>query len=584
MGFVLLAMNLAAGMKADDYEAIHNFAHPDRLATLGTLWESTVAYYNNVCGRVANQLLQFFLCMPQGRLLFAVVNTLVGVALVHALSRLLSNPLQSGQNACNCGLHHAHLSSAGRINSAPTSSDDGVANASRLLSLCMAIAVTAVWLPAPGETMVWMSGATVYLWGSTAMLWLMILLSSPQPRTARPRPGPTGGGVCRVILCTLLIAFAATFCEANSLPVLLGLLIVCCFKRPGQGQALHSPVGEVVPAMLGLFLGLLVVLLSPGGWSRLESGDSVTVTGGMWHVIAVHITNVWHAAGWTLLAALAVTCVYTWVNRRIELTHTVLIGAVASSLLFGVPQERTYFFPVAVASVVILSPVVRLGTVLLSHREAAETKEPSPLIARYLLPATCCVLLAVAGVAMAEGLFVGWKHWRWESAQVAAVKAAPREAVLPAAWFGHSSRWVKPERHDSESYVSFNRFYASLYGKDNVQWVRGELLKRYEAGTLLAQSTKYEVQSSKCDVKTVFEMNDTERHLLVPVRREDVRGVVGKVVMRDSVGNALLTGPYFNLRCDSLGCDVAVLPPLVSGAKTIEMNLTGKRILRWTRE
>ena len=185
---------------------------------------------------------------------------------------------------------------------------------------------------------------------------------------------------------------------------------------------------------------------------------------------------------------------------------------------------------------------------------------------------------------MAEGLFVGWKHWQWESAQVAAVKAAPREAVLPAAWFGHSSRWVKPERHDSESYVSFNRFYASLYGKDNVQWVRGELLKRYVAGTLLAQSTKYEVQSSKCDVKTVFEMNDTERHLLVPVRREDVRGVVGKVVMRDSVGNALLTRTYFNLRCDSLGCDVAVLPPLVPGAKTIEMNLTDKRILRWTRE
>jgi hypothetical protein len=132
--------------------------------------------------------------------------------------------------------------------------------------------------------------------------------------------------------------------------------------------------------------------------------------------------------------------------------------------------------------------------------------------------------------------------------------------------------------------VSFNRFYASLYGKDNVQWVRGELLKRYVAGTLLAQSTKYEVQSSKCDVKTVFEMNDTERHLLVPVRREDVRGVVGKVVMRDSVGNSLLTGPYFNLRCDSLGCDVAVLPPLVPGVKTIEMNLTDKRILRWTRE
>lgn len=79
-------------------------------------------------------------------------------------------------------------------------------------------------------------------------------------------------------------------------------------------------------------------------------------------------------------------------------------------------------------------------------------------------------------------------------------------------------------------------------------------------------------------------MNDTERHLLVPVRREDVRGVVGKVVMRDSVGNALLTRTYFNLRCDSLGCDVAVLPPLVPGAKTIEMNLTDKRILRWTRE
>ena len=556
VGFVLLALNLSAGMKADDYEAIHNFARPDRLATLGTLWESTVAYYNNVCGRVANQLLQFFLCLPQGRLLFAMVNTLVGVALVHALSRLLSSrqPSRTGQASSLQG------------------------GGSGLLSLCMAIAVTAVWLPAPGETMVWMSGATVYLWGATAMFWLMILLSSPQPRTARPRSGPTGGGVCRVILCTLLIAFAATFCEANSLPVFLGLLIawVASPRRPGQGQALHSPVGEVVPAILGLFLGLLVVLLSPGGWSRLESGDSVTVTGGVWHIIAVHITNVWHAAGWTLLAALAVTCVYAWVNRRIELTHTVLIGAVASSLLFGVPQERTYFQPVAVASVVILSPVVRL-----LERQAA----------RNVLPATCCLLLAVAGVAMAEGLFVGWKHWQWESAQLAAVKAAPREAVLPAAWFSHSSRWVKPERHDSESYVSFNRFYASLYGKDNVQWVRGELLKRYDAGTLLAQSTKFEVQSTKCkvqsarcDVKTVFEMNDAERHLLVPVRRDDVRGVVGKVVMRDSVGNVLLTRTYFNLRCDSLGCDVAVLPPLVPGAKTIEMNLTDKRILRWTRE
>ncbi len=556
VGFVLLAMNLSAGMKADDYEAIHNFARPDRLATLGTLWESTVAYYNNVCGRVANQLLQFFLCLPQGRLLFAVVNTLVGVALVHALSRLLSSrqPSRTGQASSLQG------------------------GGSGLLSLCMAIAVTAVWLPAPGETMVWMSGATVYLWGSTAMLWLMILLSSPQPRTARPRPGHTGGGVCRVILCTLLIAFAATFCEANSLPVFLGLLIawVASPRRPGQGQALHSPVGEVVPAMLGLFLGLLMVLLSPGGWSRLESGDSITVTGGVWHVIAVHITNVWHAAGWTLLAALVVTGIHAWVNRRIELTHTVLIGAVASSLLFGVPQERTYFLPVAVASVVILSPVVRL-----LERQAA----------RNVLPVTCCLLLAVAGVAMAEGLYVGWKHWQWESAQLAAVKAAPREAVLPAAWFSHSSRWVKPERHDSESYVSFNRFYASLYGKDNVQWVREELLKRYDAGTLLAQSTKFEVQSAKykvqsarCDVKTVFEMNDAERHLLVPVRRDDVRGVVGKVVMRDSVGNVLLTRTYFNLRCDSLGCDVAVLPPLVPGAKTIEMNLTDKRILRWTRE
>lgn len=516
---VLLAFNLLAGLMADDYEAMHNFASPESAASLGTLWQSTVAYYNLVCGRVANQLLQLLLCLPMGRWLFAVCNTVAGVLLVEAMARLA-----------------------------------GTGRRGTVLSLSLAVAVTACVLPAPGETMVWMSGSTVYLWGTAAMLWLMLWLAAHGREALSWR---------RTVPLVIAVAFVSTFCEANTLPLFIGLALLL-------PRADHR-TRAVLAVLAGLSIGLALIGLSPGGWSRLRSGDSIVLTGGWANVLAVHAANTWHAAGLVLTAGLLVTLLHARINRGVSLTGAVLIGGIVSSLLFGVPQERTYFLPVAVAAVAVLSPLTRLLT-----------RMPR------VVPAVALLALAAAGVSVAEGMYVAVRHWQWENAIVARVQASPAEAVTPAAWFRHSSRWVKPERHDSESYVSFNRFYASLYGKDNVQWVRDTLLARYEAGTLLAGATVLPMASSDSVVAVrLLQMNDNEKHLLVPADRRYLRRVVGRVSMRDARGNELAAGTHFNLRCDSAGQDVAVLPPLMPGTETIEMNVNvdGKeKVLTWTRK
>ena len=428
---VMYVMNTLTPFKEDDmaYSVIPS-------GSLREFCSSLVDHFMTTNGRFADVVANVF-CAVLGKPVFNVCNALVFGLMAHLVALL----------------------SAGRRS---------------LMALTLFLAVVGVCYPVPGETMLWVAGSCNYLWAVTASLALIYYLLNH-------KDGPLGWGRAALLLLGAFIA--GNFNEATSFGVFAGLFLYYAFNRRKVDR-------RVVIAMVGYLLGVVMIVASPGAWSRLaeESGEANTGFIGLlsshWYIFNEKMWRFYTpltacAAGLVVLLSKG----FGMVRRSMWTYLFVCLVLFMFAMGFRVINERAYAALVTVGFII----TARTACWLLSRWPWA----------RMAVAAGALAMSAYATVH-AYGPVKAYKAF--EDGVVSDIVKAPREAVLLERRFDGYSRFVFPLRFVSSETFMRENVYCAYYDKDNVQFVSDSVYARYHQGRLLDGAVEAPVKTDRPDI------------------------------------------------------------------------------------
>ena len=428
---VMYVMNTLTPFKEDDmaYSVIPS-------GSLREFCSSLVDHFMTTNGRFADVVANVF-CAVLGKPVFNVCNALVFGLMAHLVALL----------------------SAGRRS---------------LMALTLFLAVVGVCYPVPGETMLWVAGSCNYLWAVTASLALIYYLLNH-------KDGPLGWGRAALLLLGAFIA--GNFNEATSFGVFAGLFLYYAFNRRKVDR-------RVVIAMVGYLLGVVMIVASPGAWSRLaeESGEAnsgfIGLLSSHWYIFNEKMWRFYTpltacAAGLVVLLSKG----FGMVRRSMWTYLFVCLVLFMFAMGFRVINERAYAALVTVGFII----TARTACWLLSRWPWA----------RMAVAAGALAMSAYATVH-AYGPVKAYKAF--EDGVVSDIVKAPREAVLLERRFDGYSRFVFPLRFVSSETFMRENVYCDYYDKDNVQFVSDSVYARYHQGRLLDGAVEAPVKTDRPDI------------------------------------------------------------------------------------
>ena len=428
---VMYVMNTLTPFKEDDmaYSVIPS-------GSLREFCSSLVDHFMTTNGRFADVVANLF-CAVLGKPVFNVCNALVFGLMAHLVALL----------------------SAGRRS---------------LMALTLFLAVVGVCYPVPGETMLWVAGSCNYLWAVTASLALIYYLLNH-------KDGPLGWGRAALLLLGAFVA--GNFNEATSFGVFAGLFLYYAFNRRKVDR-------RVVIAMVGYLLGVVMIVASPGAWSRMAE-ESSEANSGFIGLLSSHwyIFNEKMWRFYTPLTACAAGLVvllskgFGMVRRSMWTYLFVCLVLFMFAMGFRVINERAYAALVTVGFII----TARTACWLLSRWPWA----------RMAVAAGALAMSAYATVH-AYGPVKAYKAF--EDGVVSDIVKAPREAVLLERRFDGYSRFVFPLRFVSSETFMRENVYCAYYDKDNVQFVSDSVYARYHRGRLLDGAVEAPVKTDRPDI------------------------------------------------------------------------------------
>lgn len=443
---VMYVMNTLTPFKEDDmaYSVIPS-------GSLREFCSSLVDHFMTTNGRFADVVANLF-CAVLGKPVFNVCNALVFGLMAHLVALL----------------------SAGRRS---------------LMALTLFLAVVGVCYPVPGETMLWVAGSCNYLWAVTASLALIYYLLNH-------KDGPLGWGRAALLLLGAFVA--GNFNEATSFGVFAGLFLYYAFNRRKVDR-------RVVIAMVGYLLGVVIIVASPGAWSRLaeESGEANTGFIGLlsshWYIFNEKMWRFYTpltacAAGLVVLLSKG----FGMVRRSMWTYLFVCLVLFMFAMGFRVINERAYAALVTVGFII----TARTACWLLSRWPWA----------RMAVAAGALAMSAYATVH-AYGPVKAYKAF--EDGVVSDIVKAPREAVLLERRFDGYSRFVFPLRFVSSETFMRENVYCAYYDKDNVQFVSDSVYARYHQGRLLDGAIEAPVKTDRPDIVNTMLMIPGQEYMVI---------------------------------------------------------------------
>jgi len=428
---VMYVMNTLTPFKEDDmaYSVIPS-------GSLREFCSSLVDHFMTTNGRFADVVANLF-CAVLGKPVFNVCNALVFGLMAHLVALL----------------------SAGRRS---------------LMALTLFLAVVGVCYPVPGETMLWVAGSCNYLWAVTASLALIYYLLNH-------KDGPLGWGRAALLLLGAFVA--GNFNEATSFGVFAGLFLYYAFNRRKVDR-------RVVIAMVGYLLGVVMIVASPGAWSRMaeESGEAnsgfIGLLSSHWYIFNEKMWRFYTpltacVAGLVVLLSKG----FGMVRRSMWTYLFVCLVLFMFAMGFRVINERAYAALVTVGFII----TTRTACWLLSRWPWA----------RMAVAAGALAMSAYATVH-AYGPVKAYKAF--EDGVVSDIVKAPREAVLLERRFDGYSRFVFPLRFVSSETFMRENVYCAYYDKDNVQFVSDSVYARYHQGRLLDGAVEAPVKTDRPDI------------------------------------------------------------------------------------
>lgn len=338
--------------------------------------------------------------------------------------------------------------------------------------LAMLLAVVGCCLPVPGQTLLFVAGSCNYLWAVTASLLLVRYLQ-------RPHSGPLGWG--RGLLLLLGSFIAGNFNEATSMGLFAGLCLYYALNRRELDR-------RAVVALTGYLLGIVLIVASPGAWQRAAAGDIVVdlpladLLSSRWHIFS---EKMWRYV--TPLAACAVVMAVLFTRGAAPLRRScwtwIFLCLALEMLALGVLQERAYTALTIVGFIIVAMAV-----------HAWLLRWPR---LRLAVAAAC---LALAACTLAIGLKQVHDYKTHEDAVIAALRQAPREAILRESSYTGGSRFVTPMPRVSAGYFVREDIYRAFYDKDNVQFVSDSVYDRYHEGRLLDGAVRLPLATDRPDL------------------------------------------------------------------------------------
>ena len=428
---VMYVMNTLTPFKEDDmaYSVIPS-------GSLREFCSSLVDHFMTTNGRFADVVANLF-CAVLGKPVFNVCNALVFGLMAHLVALL----------------------SAGRRS---------------LMALTLFLAVVGVCYPVPGETMLWVAGSCNYLWAVTASLALIYYLLNP-------KDGPLGWGRAALLLLGAFVA--GNFNEATSFGVFAGLFLYYAFNRRKVDR-------RVVIAMVGYLLGVVMIVASPGAWSRMaeESGEAnsgfIGLLSSHWYIFNEKMWRFYTpltacAAGLVVLLSKG----FGMVRRSMWTYLFVCLVLFMFAMGFRVINERAYAALVTVGFII----TARTACWLLSRWPWAR-----------MAVAAGALAMSTYATVHAYGPVKAYKAF--EDGVVSDIVKAPREAVLLERRFDGYSRFVFPLRFVSSETFMRENVYCAYYDKDNVQFVSDSVYARYHQGRLLDGAVEAPVKTDRPDI------------------------------------------------------------------------------------
>ena len=431
---VVMVMNVLTTLKGDEY--VYAMLPGDlqhHCRTLADYVRTMPTFYETTNGRLADAV-ERLLASVVGKPVFNVLNTLVFVLLIEGIFTL------------------------------------AVGRRRALLPLAIMLVLVLLAFPYPGETLMWMAGACNYLWSATLNIWLLCWLKfAPQ----RPR-------WWQFVAVFVLAFVAGGFNESTSMGCLLGLGIFFAFNRK---QLTHFRA----VAMVGCALGLCLVLMSPALLLRLEGGNSVNMSLSLVQMVSRRVLSMGYMS-LRFVTPLLVLGLFVWQWRkqgwkamRAQAGFCLMAGVVLAALALGMVIERPYTFMVSLSMAIVL------------HATYDWLME-RPAQWRTIITTLCLFVAAVAS-GMAMHKMTVYRDYDRRVQQH--IKDGPAQCVIEASSAPVSSRWVLPDVYDNSQFVcAYRTFYAYYYGKDNVQFLPADMLRRYQQGTLLNDAVPMQFASS----------------------------------------------------------------------------------------
>lgn len=307
---IICLFNFLTPLSADDYCYMMIVGQePAQIDTLGDVFTSISYHYMHSNGRsLVHALIQIFAGIL-GKTVFCIVNALMFVLFVQLIRKL--------------------------------------ANIDGKSYLYTIILIAFIWLfiPAFAETTLWLSGSVNYLWATTAALAFIYLINNIEKLSNRYYLYPI----------YLLIGVCCGWsheCCATALVGGVGLYYLLNFKKFR---------GPIIPIFIGLCIGALILILSPGTMGRAEGAGLLSsgivamiirFVGGFVNFIIDGIPT----AITLFIAVCALLFARPWGKnfvRENQLLLSIWLIAVLFSVFVGGTTHRSMFFVSSISTILL---------------------------------------------------------------------------------------------------------------------------------------------------------------------------------------------------------------------------------------
>ena len=452
-GIVFFIFNLNTTLKGDDLGFLYTSSGEGlkKVQSLPEYFNAIALQYQETNGRLAD-IIARLLCCITGKGIFNVLNTLVFMLLLHVTTRWIARK-----------------------------------NSPFVLALTLLFVL--VLIPFPGETMLWICGATNYMWNVTFTLALLLFV---RHQAGKPLSWKEG------ILLVPAAVIAGQMGEIVSLPTLAALFFYIVLNKRFTDARLWL-------VMLAYAVGVAIILASPAIWDRagtdLHGGSPIAMLTGTAKRYAYFV-----APALAVVALVVAPFIKKWFKTDFR-SIPVLAFIFSTLLLIALNdprKDRIYFYAATLAFIILAQYLYQW----------LQGRHKMLVIGTALLTLACIFPAYKAHSAIRNYLAF---HNQVEHD----INAAGPDCVLHTYQFP-LNRWVAVAHYDSESFTSYNNVYRQYYNKSQILFLRDEAYEQYQKANFLEGAVPARISSSAPDIIGQLYVLPNRSFSIIPIKQENV--------------------------------------------------------------